>query len=153
MKIGIKVTLCLLLFLSMTVSAKDSNSYGVGIGSSYSGIGVNYGMLSETDFKYVTTGILGASSSSGKFYASGIGWMKTNLFDFNTSKHGANIYVGVINNDDKYNNTPYIGAGYLYFFDGINNPGKIIGISFFNGNEKDGFDFGLSPQFAFGYQF
>ncbi len=137
----------------MTVSAKDSNSYGIGIGNSYSGIGVNYGMLSEADFKYVSTGILGSSSSSGRIYGFGMGWMKTNLCGSNTPNHGANIRVGIINDDRKYSNTPYIGAGYLYFFDGMNDPGKVIGISFINGNEKDGFAFGLSLQFGFGYQF
>ncbi|MGR6871281.1 hypothetical protein ACU6U9_02985 [Pseudomonas sp. HK3] len=153
MKTGIKAALCLSLCLSMTVVADGSISYGVGIGRSYSGLGVNYGMLSETDFKYVTTGILAYSSSDGRYYASGAGWMKTNLFNSNTPNHGANIYAGIINNDKKYNNTPYIGAGYLYFFDGIKNPGKAIGVSFFNGNEIDGFGLGLSFQFEFGYQF
>jgi hypothetical protein len=153
LKTGIKAILWLLSFLPITVSASDSISYGVGIGRSYSGLGVNYGVLSETDFKYLTTGILAYSSVDGRYYASGAGWMKTNLFDSNTPNHGANIYAGIINNDKEYNNTPYIGAGYLYFFDGIKNPGKAIGISFFNGNEIDGFGLGLSFQFEFGYQF
>ncbi len=142
-----------LLLLSLTVTANEATSYGVGIGNSYSGLGINYGLLSEVEFKYVSTGVLGYSSLSGNIYGFGMGWMKTNLFDSKTPKHGANIYVGIMNNNDKYNNAAYIGAGYLYFFNGIKNPGKTIGFTLVNGNEVDEFELKPSFQFAFGYQF
>ncbi len=143
----------MLLLLSLTTTASEVSSYGVGLGNSYSGLGINYGLLTETDFKYVSTGVLGYSSFSGTIYGFGLGWMKTNLFGSKTPKHGANIYVGLINDSGKYNNTAYIGAGYLYFFNGIRNPGKTIGFTLVNGNEVDGFELRPLLQFSFGYQF
>ncbi len=154
MKINFKILQCLLLiFVSLPVIATDRLTYGFGIGSSYSGLGFNTGVISASDFKYVSAGVLGYSSSLGSVYGIGAGWMRANLFESITPNHGVNVHVGISKFDREDSHKSYFRAGYLYLFDGIRNPGKTIGFSFLHENDIDGASAGLSLQFSYGSQF
>jgi len=149
--------LCIFLF-SISTIAEDTYSFGVGMGTSYGGFGVNISQLSETDMKYLSTGCMSYSSLLGSACGAGIGWIKTDLFSAESSKHGLGAYLGIVGSErvrrnSSYDNDPAYGAGigYHYFFRGIKNPGANIGVSLVAGGKGDGI--GKALIFEFGYQF
>ena len=152
------ITKLLLLPLTLAVSsqtlANDNFTFGIGAGSLYSGVGVNIGFQSKTDFKYVSAGCVSYSSLSGETCGVGAGWVKTDIFDFQTPKHGLSLYVGVVGDEyDNFDRKAVYGAGlgYHYFFNGINNAGVNLGFTIVAGNEKNGT--GVGGMFQVGYQF
>lgn len=155
MNLTIKISLVASLFaLHFTTNAEDI-SVGVGAGMSYSGLGANVAYVSETDMKYVSAGCVSYSSSSGSTCGAGIGWIKTDLFDNDSNKHGLGAYLGVVGvetaflRDDK---AVYgAGLGYHYFFNGIDKSGFNLGITVVAADTEDDDKFGLSLQA--GYQF
>jgi hypothetical protein len=155
MNLAIKTVLVAPLFaLHFTTNAEDI-SVGVGAGMSYSGLGAIVAYVSETDMKYVSAGCVSYSSSSGSTCGAGIGWIKTDLFDSDSNKHGLGAYLGVVGvetaflRDDK---AVYgAGLGYHYFFNGIDKSGFNLGITVVAADTEDDDKFGLSLQA--GYQF
>ena len=65
------------LLAPLELLAGEKFSFGAGLGSLYSGLGVNLGMRSGHDFKYVSIGCVGYSDRSGKVCGAGAGWVKT----------------------------------------------------------------------------
>lgn len=155
MKIITKLLLLpLTLALSYQAIANDTFTFGLGVGSLYSGVGVNAGVRSKTDFKYISAGCVSYSSIYGETCGVGAGWVKTDIFDFQTPKHGVSLYIGIV--DSEYNNFDHnaiygVGLGYHYFFKGIGQPGLNLGFTITAGNENDGL--GMGGMFHIGYQF
>ncbi|MBD3586723.1 hypothetical protein HHX48_13325 [Salinimonas sp. HHU 13199] len=58
-------------------------SVGIGGGAMFSGLGANVAWTSPTDLKYVSAGC-----TAQKECGLGIGWIKTDLFDSTSNKHG-----------------------------------------------------------------
>ena len=142
------------LVISSSTLANDNFTVGIGAGSLYSGLGVNAGIQSKTDLKYISVGCVSYSSIYGETCGVGIGWVKTDVFDFQTPKHGASLYVGIVGDEyDNFDRKAIYGAGlgYHYFFNGINNSGVNLGFTILAGNENDGI--GMGGMFQLGYQF
>jgi len=142
------------LVISSSTLANENFTFGIGAGSLYSGLGVNAAIQSKTDLKYISIGCVSYSSIYGETCGAGIGWVKTDIFDFQTPKHGASLYVGIVG--DEYDNFDRkaiygVGLGYHYFFNGINNSGGNLGFTIVAGNENEGI--GMGGMFQLGYQF
>ena len=80
--------------------------------------------------KYVSTGCVSYSSYSGSACGLGVGWIKTDLFNTDSNKHGFGAYIGVVGKDSnqssfsRKNSAKYgIGLGYHYFLNGISESG------------------------------
>lgn len=143
----------LILVSSSQTLAKDDFTFGLGAGSLYSGIGVNAGIQSNFDLKYISAGCVNFTSQQATC-GMGIGWVKTDLFDFQTPNHGASIYIGVIGSEldyDGYQAVYGTGLGYHYFFNGIGNSGLNLGLTVLTGNGDYGRLTGAMLQV--GYQF
>jgi hypothetical protein len=87
--------------LSLSCFAKENSqtenySVGIGMGAMYSGIGANIALVSKNDFKYISAGCTEYSSAYGSECGFGIGWVTTDLFDFETNNHGFGIYAGML---------------------------------------------------------
>ena len=142
------------LVISSSTLANDNFTFGIGAGSFYSGLGVNAGIQSKTDLKYISVGCVSYSSIYGETCGVGIGWVKTNIFEFQTAKHGASLYVGVVGSEyDNFDHDAIYGTGlgYHYFFNGINESGVNLGFTIVVGNQNDGI--GMGGRFQVGYQF
>ena len=50
------------LVISSSTLANDNFTFGIGAGSLYSGLGVNAGIQSKTDLKYISVGCVSYSS-------------------------------------------------------------------------------------------
>ena len=142
----------------MTTNAEGSYSFGLGMGTSYSGLGVNVSQVSKNDMKYFSAGCVSYSSVFGSTCGVGVGWIKTDLFQTDSDKHGLGAYLGVVgrkrggrslNSDDE----PSYGAGvgYHYFFNGIGRSGANVGFSLVASDTEDDSDHGVILQI--GYQF
>lgn len=151
-------TISLLTSVSLVLSAQpianDNFTFGLGAGAFYSGVGVNAGIQSKSDLKYVSAGCVSYSSIYGSTCGVGVGWVKTDIFDFQTPKHGASLYLGVVGSEyDNFDHQAVYGAGlgYHYFLRGIGNAGFNFGLTLVAGNEKDGV--GVGALLQAGYQF
>lgn len=155
MKIFTKIYLCsLVLALPLQAKAKESFTFGAGLGSFYSGLGVNVGVQSETELKYLSFGCVSYSSFAGETCGVGMGWVKTDLFNSTNAKHGTSIYLGIVGSENEHFDKDAIyglGLGYHYFFNGISHSGTNLGFTIMAGNDDDGLDIGGMLQF--GYQF
>ncbi len=128
--------LSLTLITSPQILANDDFTFGLGVGSLYSGVGINAGIQSKVDLKYISAGCVSYTSQEATC-GMGIGWVKTDLFDFQTPNHGASIYIGVIGSEldyDGYQAVYGAGLGYHYFFNGIGNSGLNLGLTVLSGN-------------------
>lgn len=144
-----KKLVLLLSALSLSCAAEDTiqekkYSIGVGKGALYSGIGANLSFVSQSDMKYISAGCTEYSSFSGASCGFGAGWIKTDLFDFDSNKHGFGIYATLVgkehyssykttDNGVKYyqheNDVYGVGVSYTYFMNGIDHSGFIFGAS------------------------
>lgn len=141
-------------FTSHHIVAEDSFSLGLGVGSKYSGLGTNFSLVSENDMKYISAGCLSYGSRSGATCGAGLGWIKTDLFNANSNKHGLGLYLGAVGTQIKYADREAIygaGLGYHYFFKGIDKPGANIGLTLVHGKGDDENNSGI--MFELGYQF
>jgi hypothetical protein len=97
------ITKLLLLPLTLVISsqtlANDNFTFGLGVGTFYSGLGINAGIQSKTDLKYISAGCVSYSSIYDETFGVGVGWVKTDIFDFQTPKHGASFYVGIVESE------------------------------------------------------
>ena len=148
----------LALLTSFQVLAEEEQSdftFGVGLGSLYSGLGANFGVRTDTDFKYVSAGCMAYSTLYGEACGVGVGWVNTDTFDFQTSNHGIGYYLGIVGSEREYYSDykPVYGAGlgYHYFFNGINNSGFNVGVTGVVGVDHNSIGFGTLLQI--GYQF
>lgn len=153
------------LFFSGSVLAsesEESTSFGLGLGAIYSGVGGNFAFVSDTDMKYVSLGCTSYSSPGGSSCGAGLGWIKTDLFNTDSNKHGVGIYVGKVDEDSsarivngrvKFDEEAVYGLGlsYTYFASGINSPGFNFGISVHKTNSD--YQSGLGAFWQVGYQF
>jgi hypothetical protein len=145
--------LSLMLVTSSQTLANDDFTFGIGAGSLYSGIGVNAAIQSKVDLKYISAGCV-SYSPQGAVCGMGIGWIKTDIFDFQTPNHGASVYIGVIGSERDYDGSQPIygaGAGYHYFFNGIGNSGVNLGFTLVSGNGD--YDRLTGAMLQLGYQF
>ena len=134
--------------------ANDIFTFGLGVGNLYSGIGVNVGVQSEIDLKYISAGCVSYSSIYRETCGVGAGWVKTDIFDFQTPKHGASLYIGIVGSEyDNFDHDAIYGAGlgYHYFLNGIGKSGFNLGFTVTAGSENDGI--GMGGMFQVGYQF
>jgi len=152
------ITKSLLLPLTLALSsqaiANNTFTFGLGAGSLYSGVGVNIGVQSKTEFKYISAGCVSYSSIYGETCGVGAGWIKTDIFDFQTPKHGASLYIGIVGSEyDNFDRDAIygVGLGYHYFFKGIDQSGVNLGFTIVAGNEND--DIGMGGMLQIGYQF
>jgi hypothetical protein len=153
-KIAIVYFLPLAFFVSNQSKANDNFTFGIGFGSMYSGMGVNAGIKSETDLKYISVGCVSYSTLSGEACGAGIGWVTTQLFSSNNTNHGTSIYAGIVGSEnDHFNNDPVygVGLGYHYFFNGIGDSGTTLGLTLVAGDENHGI--GMGGMLQLGYQF
>lgn len=162
-----KILAFTLSLLSLTCTAEDGEpekkySIGVGMGALYTGIGANLSIISTTDMKYISAGCVETSSVDDSTCGFGAGWIKTDLFDFDSNKHGFGVYASLVghesdytleNNEYVYHNEDYYGVGlsYTYFVSGIDDSGATIGVSFHATNAE--FEGRFGALFQIGYQF
>lgn len=152
MKPILRKTILLSIFLFLTsADAEESYSFGLGMGTSYSGLGVNISQRSESDMKYLSAGCVGYSSIFGSACGAGVGWIRTDLFETNSNKHGFGAYLGVVGSKSKFRGVSYdkkakygVGIGYHYFFSGISESGANIGLTLVSDN---------AALLQWGYQF
>jgi len=90
-----------MLSFPMFGTAEENYSFGLGLGTSYSGIGVNISQLNENNMKYISVGCISYSTVSGSACGAGIGWIKTDIFDSDSNKHGFGGYIGVVGAERK----------------------------------------------------
>ncbi|MDX1253494.1 MAG: hypothetical protein IDH49_14840 [Gammaproteobacteria bacterium] len=165
-------------FLMPQAHAEEKFSFGAGVGAMYSGLGINVGLKTERQLKYVAAGCLGHSRSrSGdgvdsvdeRDWACGVGagMLRTDLFGAGNNKHGLGLYVGAVGSANEsdpkviqrpgsmtvvYGVKPIYGIGisYVYFWNGIFDKGLNLGIT-----PAVGFDNGAwgSLLLQAGYQF
>jgi len=161
-----KLTL-LLSVLSLNCLAEDNiqetqYSVGVGMGALYSGIGANFSLVSESDMKYISAGCTKYSSLNGAACGFGVGWIKTDLFDLNSNKHGLGVYASQVDHENRgtlennhyrfHDNDVYgVGISYTYFMNGIDHSGTTLGVSFHATNAE--FEGKYGGFFQIGYQF
>lgn len=158
------IFLGLLSFNCFATEEGQPNNYsaGIGAGAMYSGIGANIGLVSKSDFKYISAGCTGFGSNSGSECGYSVGWITTDLFDFGTNNHGFGLYAGVLgkesyatleNHSYTVHKDNYYGAGvsYSYFMKGIDKPGFTFGVSVHATNADHDGRFGSFLQV--GYQF
>ena len=146
-------SLSILLF-NASALAENKFTAGIGLGSLYAGIGLNVGIQSSTDFKYISSGCVSYSSMNGSTCGFGLGYMTTELFDYQSNKHAANFYIGMVGSErDNFDDKALYGAGigYSYFFSGINKSGGNIGFTVVGAKKSDGLEIGGMLQI--GYQF
>ena len=156
--ISIPLTLILTNIFSTNIKAEESYSFGLGIGPLYNGLGGNIAHISNNEMRYASAGCISYSSLFGSTCGVGLGWIKTDLFESESNKDGYGIYIGTIGSEaeldhDGWDNKPIygIGVGYHYFFNGIDESGSNLGISFGAGDSNNGTEHRL--MFTFGYQF
>jgi|TARA_B110000211_G_scaffold219086_1_gene264539 hypothetical protein len=161
----------LLPFLSLNCFAEDGmqdNNYsvGLGIGAMYAGLGTNFSLVSKNDLKYISAGCVEYNSSTKGTCGFGLGWIKTDLFDTNSNKHGFGLYVSLTGSesyvsytssstrDESFRHDSDIygaGVSYTYFMNGIDEPGTTFGLSIHATNAD--FEDSYGGFFQVGYQF
>jgi hypothetical protein len=166
-----KLTLGLILMAVSTVATADDQdnrfSAGIGIGSAFSGLGANAAYISATDMTYLSAGCVSYSSANGSTCGFGAGWIKTDLFDINSDKHGFGLYTSIVDTEYSYSFTTDndgtirafeqrsdiygVGLSYTYFSNGISRPGFHYGISVHGTNAA--FKNKVGGFFQIGYQF
>ncbi len=146
------------LFICLPSFAGDNReSFGLGAGALYNGLGINVGIQSSTDVKYLSIGCtsIGHTSNSGWESDCGIGgsWIKANIFSQENNKHGLGVHIAMTDPDKPKTSgiKKTLGIGYIYFFNGIDAEGwnieLIPTISHYQGKKE--YDIYL----GFGYQF
>lgn len=141
-------------------------SLGVGMGALYSGIGANLSLISKSDMKYISAGCTEYTSITGSSCGFGAGWIKTDLFDFDSNKHGFGVYATLVgkesnvtytasrNGVDYYkdeNDIYGLGVSYTYFINGIDQSGATFGLSLHATNAD--FEDSFGGFFQVGYHF
>lgn len=166
-----KKLVLLLPLLSLSCLAEENNqnknySVGLGVGAMYSGIGANISFVSKNDLKYISAGCTEYSSVTGASCGFGAGWIKTDLFNVDSNKHGFGVYVSSVGKEYSYsytstsNGVDYhrhehniygVGVSYTYFMNGIDRSGTTLGLSVHatNADVKSRFN----GFFQVGYQF
>ena len=142
------------LLLTQQLKAEESYSFGVGLGATYSGLGVNMSMLTDSDMKYLAVGCLGYGGYSGFTCGAGLGWIKTDLFNPKSNKHGLGVYLGAVGTERTSKGSEVIsgvGLGYYYFLNGIADGGTNLGLTLVTGNGK--YRSGTGVLLQLGYQF
>ena len=128
------------------ITQEKEYSVGLGVGFAYSGIGGNFSFVSKTDIKYISAGCVEISTISGSIEDTtcgfGVGWIMTDLFDFNSNKHGIGIYATLVGNE-RYG-VPE-GNGYTFHDNDIYGAG-VSYTYFLNGIDQSGFNFGISAH-------
>lgn len=166
---NITMVLLLVSVSAATTAEEQSNRFsaGLGIGSVFSGLGANAAFISETDMKYLSAGCVKFSSLHGSTCGFGAGWIKTDLFDTNSDKHGFGLYTSIVDSEHKQSLTFYndgsvktfdhysdilgIGLSYTYFSNGISRPGFHYGISVHGTNAE--YNGKVGGFLQIGYQF
>ena len=111
----------------------------------------------------MSVGCVGYSSSHGAACGVGVGWIKTDLFNAESNKHGLGIYAGIVyvdrytpQSNDRYSksvqdNLYGPAISYSYFTNGINQSGFNFGTSFYvmddNSDSLGGFALQMGYQF------
>jgi hypothetical protein len=142
-----------ILLFTHQLKAQDDFSVGLGLGATYSGLGANVSLLSDSDMKYLSAGCL-SYRSSGATCGVGIGWIKTDLFNARSNKHGLGVYLGAVGSQHTYRGSEAVnglGFGYYYFFNGIANSGTNIGLTLVAGHAQN--KTLTSAMLQIGYQF
>jgi len=134
------------LILHQAMAVESKTSFGAGIGALYSGIGVNAGLRSINDFKYIAAGCVGIGYTDNSEWilpcGIGAGWLWTGLLSNDDHRNGFGIYVGPVGinkgNTENEDKAIYgVGITYVYFLKGISTNGWNIGITPAIGKEKN----------------
>ncbi len=102
--------------------------------------------------KYISAGCW--SYSDRCTYGAGVGWIKTDLFETNTNKHGLGVHFGAVGTERrsfKRHVVNGVGLSYHYFFNGIEESGLNVGLTLLYG--KTDHNSGTTTMLEFGYQF
>jgi len=156
------VTICKYLFVILLLcSASASNkaneySLGFGKGSMYTGLGLNYGRVSNKSFSYLSVGtyVLGYGSSIGLLYDYGFssGYLSTRYSKNNRNAIGVNIGVSYAKPSYQYEGSSFkAGIDYYHFFSGLGNRGWVLGVGVMIQIFGDEYSFG--GPLNIGYQF
>lgn len=138
---------------SFNATANQRFSFGAGMGSLYSGLGINAGLRTNHDFKYISVGCVAYSERYGKICGAGAGWISTNWLDPKKHKHGVGVYMGIVGSkrvsfydaEARYG----VGVGYHYFFNGIGQSGTNLGVTIMTDTDQTG----VGGMLQLGYQF
>jgi len=149
MKSLIAITLLGSFLLS---KAHSDTTFGVGFGALYSGLGLNFGRITDTGLGYGALGCLGGSTTSSETVGPdgiavssessrstncgvSLGFVSTTLMP--GRKHGIAINIGYsydTRNDEFGGAEVHLTPSYHYFFNGI---------------ERRGLNLGFGPRFTF----
>ncbi len=151
---------------NLTTQENDNSpyfSFGIGIGYNYAGLGFNVALVSETDFKYIALGCSSVTSYSRDCDSFGVGWIKSDIFDFGNNKHGLGLFLysesdnvlvkkDAANSRYRSNRIYEYGVQYTYYMNEINNAGFNFGVHLgdsYSKHRDEGYSLGLQV----GYQF
>jgi len=156
------LTFLVIIVNNQNLKAENKFTYGIGLGvASYGGLGVNVGVVSPNDVKYLSFGAVSYGSLQGFNYILGLGWSRTDIIKTASNKHGLGIFAGIVDQEldvDKYSNIHgeqnVYGGGltYNYYFNGIQNSGAKIGIAILYGYYEDDKE-SIIGSIEVGYQF
>jgi hypothetical protein len=158
----------LLLAFPLSVFAEPGNddpyvTISMGVGMQYGGLGINLTRVSDHDLKYLSVGWLGQNANDDNFIGLTVGWLRTDLFNLDSNRHGFGISLGRIGweqIDEQVGNGEYIehdryvygvGLDYVYFSKGIGRPGKKYGVSLIRVDSETTPSVGIG--FSMGYRF
>ncbi len=147
-----RIVLLTLFLFAAPLSAEERFSFGAGLGISYSGLGINMSHITESDMKYISAGCFSHSTYYGSTCGAGFGWIKTDLIDSQSNKHGFGAYLGTVGAErtqSEHKSATGLGISYHYFMNGIDKPGANFGVSYLASNDSDG----AAILFQAGYQF
>lgn len=157
------LTFLIIISSNQSLKAENTYTYGIGLGvASYGGVGVNVGIVSPNDVKYLSFGAVSYGSYEGFNYILGLGWSRTDIIKTESNKHGLGIFAGIVDQEldvDEYSsihgeqNVYGGGLTYNYYFNGIQNSGTKIGIAILYGNYEDDNEKPIIGSIEVGYQF
>ena len=144
------------IFTAMAPAVAGRTSFGAGLGVLYNGLGINFGLRGETDFKYLALGCaaIGYSSRYGTSSDCGMGtgWMNSAILS-DMGRHALGVHLGLTydTHEDRDEIEAFVGIPYVYFFNGIDTAGLNLGLAPYlgrhNGENRGGFLLNLGYQF------
>lgn len=151
-----------LLFFPLNAQAKNDLIYAVGMGVGYSGFGVKIGSpIKNNDQLTFSFGVSGyawsSDNSSNLLLATGLEYIVTPFNSYKKHAVGAGISFEkefrFNKNKETYEKEQFYSFGYLtykYFFNGLNNEGFSLGLSYKLYADEY---YSYPLDFSFGYQF
>jgi hypothetical protein len=151
------IVTCIVLGMvgATAASAADRTSFGLGLGALTEGLGGNVALTSSHDMKFLALGCseYGHSSREGTNLTCGIGvgWLRSDILTRRNDHHGLGLNLALDYDQASSDTEPVLRVPYVYFFNGIDQPGFNLGVAPFIRWQDHSTDVGAMIQI--GYQF